>query len=101
MDKAIQSIKYRIRDSLKIRKKLIRIFAAMNLQPLYYKLISNAFSAEQKRILVGINQYHKDADVAFLLRRNTHRIEKGLIMKPRRNIFGEKLTQKVILRFFV
>ena len=99
MDKAIQYIKYRIRDSLNIRKKLIRVFAAMNLQPLYYKLISNAFSAEQKRILNGINQYHKDTDVAFLLRRNTHRLEKGLIMRPRRIIFGEKYILETVCAY--
>lgn len=59
---------------------------------IYYGLISPALSREQRAVLSGILSYHASERSLganrFLLRRNTHRVEKGLMMRPRRSIFG-------------
>jgi nitroreductase len=61
---------------------------------LYYILLSRAFAREQQAVLYGRYKYHEnanhqeDADEFSLLRRNTHRLEKGLLMQPRRDVFA-------------
>lgn len=58
-----------------------------------YYAIGDAFSNEHNAVLKGRLAYHishKDiGDSCALLRRNTHRLEKGLIMRPRRSVFAE------------
>lgn len=59
---------------------------------IYYALVSSAFRREHQAVLAGRVAYHDEhksgASAAYLLRRNVHRIEKGLIMRPRRGIFA-------------
>ena len=59
---------------------------------LYYCCFSNAFGREQLAFLSGQAAYHNELIAApngvALLRRNVHRIEKGLLMRPRRKIFA-------------
>lgn len=58
---------------------------------IYYATLSRAFRREQRAVIVGMLQYlkHKSAEsLRFLLRRNIHRIEKGLLMRPRRDLFA-------------
>ncbi len=59
---------------------------------LYYLVFSNRFKREQHAVLKGKVQHLKESRENnasfFTLIRNTHRIEKGLLMKPRRPIFG-------------
>lgn len=63
------------------------------LSSLYYIMFSRAFRREQKAVLAGILNYYrslfrKGNGNLFLLRRNIHRLEKGLSATPRRDIFA-------------
>ena len=58
----------------------------------YYALISSAFRRETYGVIYGKLKYYENLNSSlgssYLLRRNIHRLEKGLIMKPRRDIFA-------------
>lgn len=58
----------------------------------YFFCFEDTFSRENKAVLTGRNKYYQSINGFFssspLLRRNIHRIEKGLIMEPRRPIFA-------------
>jgi nitroreductase len=59
----------------------------------YYSLLSGKFQREERAVLSGLAKYHaelkeNDANV-FLMRRNVHRLEKGLLMQPRRPVFAK------------
>lgn len=60
---------------------------------LYYSLFNSAFIREHRAVLAGRQAYAQALGAAsessVLLRRNIHRLEKGLIMRPRRAIFAE------------
>lgn len=59
---------------------------------LYYVLFNSEFGREQQATLNGKLQYQKSlkrkVKSSALLRRNTHRLEKGIIMRPRRDVFA-------------
>lgn len=59
---------------------------------LYYVLFSSSFRRENQYVLKGKLEYIRALNQAegnsFLLRRNIHRLEKGLLMKPRRPVFA-------------
>jgi nitroreductase len=59
---------------------------------LYYGALSGAFRREHQAVLAGRVRYYQeeqsDLSSVYLLRRNIHRIEKGLIMRPRRSVFA-------------
>lgn len=59
---------------------------------LFYLFCSRSFTREQHAVLVGRLRYNTDAtapgETSALLRRNIHRLEKGLAMFPRREVFG-------------
>jgi nitroreductase len=63
------------------------------LASLYYTFLNRKFSREHKAVLSGRVAYHQKlkhiGQSAILLRRNVHRLEKGLIMEPRRDTFAE------------
>lgn len=69
---------------------------ASQIKPLasaYYALLSSKFQREERAVLLGRAKYHEelqenDANI-FLMRRNVHRLEKGLLMKPRRPVFAK------------
>lgn len=67
---------------------------------LYYSFMSKAFWREQYGVIYGKLKYYENLKVGkdsnFLLRRNIHRLEKGLIMKPRRNIFAITYIEETI-----
>ena len=60
---------------------------------LYYSLFNSSFIREQAAVLAGRRAYVKSlankTESSVLLRRNIHRLEKGLIMRPRRAAFAE------------
>ncbi|MCC5933562.1 MAG: nitroreductase family protein [Candidatus Cyclonatronum sp.] len=62
------------------------------LADLYYFLFSSDFSREHQKVLKGkymhLQALKEKKPNAFHLRRQVHRIEKGLIMKNRRNVFA-------------
>lgn len=59
----------------------------------YYVLFSRQFDREHQAVLAGKVSYQKSlkdiGKTSTLLRRNIHRLEKGLIMQPRRDVFAE------------
>jgi nitroreductase len=72
------------------------------LSSVYYLLFSGEFRREHHAVLNGRLAYHQgqrfgNVDTSnVLLRRNTHRLEKGLIMKPRRPLFAENYIQETV-----
>lgn len=60
---------------------------------LYYALFSREFRRENRAVLLGRLEYWRSqgrmGESSFLLRRNVHRLEKGLIARPRRAVFGQ------------
>lgn len=59
---------------------------------LYYFVFSNSFGREHQAVLKGRLKYFRENRIQknayYLLRRNIHRVEKGLIMKNRRPLFA-------------
>ena len=58
---------------------------------LYYAFISPVFRREQQAVTAGLALLHSPSDQnsnRTVLRRNIHRLEKGLLMRPRRNSFA-------------
>lgn len=66
----------------------------------YYALISEAMDREHHGVIYGKLQYQKSLTVVkepqYLLRRNIHRLEKGLIMRPRRDIFALDYLEETV-----
>lgn len=58
----------------------------------YFFCFERTFSRENRAVLVGRSKYYESTNGFFssspLLRRNIHRIEKGLIMEPRKPVFA-------------
>ena len=72
---------------------LWRFVVIRNFQVSYiYSLFNRAFWREQQAVLSGKCLYKREitnlGNNCSLLRRNTHRLEKGLLMRPRRRIFA-------------
>lgn len=65
-----------------------------------YYLLSGEFSREQRAVLAGQRMFQQIADApaqsCSLLRRNTHRLEKGLLMRPRRAVFALDYIQETV-----
>jgi hypothetical protein len=63
------------------------------LASVYYAFFNTRFYREHKAVLCGrfeyLNSLHDVGMSSALLRRNTHRLEKGLVMRPRRPVFAE------------
>jgi nitroreductase len=59
----------------------------------YYCFFSSKFRREHRAVLLGRINYNRslrdNGETSALLRRNIHRLEKGLIMRPRRKVFAE------------
>lgn len=70
---------------------------------IYYLLFSSSFRREQQAVLNGKIAYHKSLanprDSSYLLRRNLHRLEKGLIMEPRREVFAARYIGETVAAF--
>jgi nitroreductase len=67
---------------------------------LYYFLFSSAFRREQYGVLFGRLKYHEESlskqNTQYLLRRNIHGLEKGILMRPRREIFGLDYIEETV-----
>lgn len=77
-----------------IHIKVIKVFSLAGITAsLYYFLFSRKFDREHVSVLRGKLAYHSAqsyfANSSAKLRRNIHRLEKGLIMRPRRPVFAE------------
>jgi nitroreductase len=73
------------------------------LSSVYYLLFSGEFRREHHAVLNGRVAYYKNlkliAHSSVLLRRNTHRLEKGLIMQPRRDIFAKDYILETVKNY--
>ena len=74
------------------RPLLLAVSWSKFLCSVYYTFCSGSFRREHQGVVRGRLQYMKDAKdplaTQYLLRRNTHRLEKGLLMRPRRDVFA-------------
>lgn len=65
-----------------------------------YYLLSGNFSREQRALLAGRRMFQQIADApahsCSMLRRNTHRLEKGLLMRPRRSVFALDYIEETV-----
>jgi len=86
---------------LKQQQAIIKYMPANRLMAsFYYFLFSSAFGREHLSVIAGKKRHIKQQGVTnnsnAVLRRNTHRLEKGLIMRPRRAIFAESYIAETI-----
>lgn len=70
----------------------------------YYLVFSSEFNRECHTVLKGKVKYHKthrrfDTSSSALLRRNIHRLEKGLIMRPRRDVFAGNYIEDTVVAY--
>ena len=84
-----------LRHFLTLKFKSKRILASI-----YYTFFSRNFGREQKAVLAGKLAYEQSlkeiGETSVLLRRNIHKLEKGLIMQPRRDVFGEGVIGETV-----
>ena len=75
------------------------------LADLYYFLFSSDFSREHQKVMNGKYQHlqalKKGKPNAFHLRREVHRLEKGLVMRNRREVFGLSDIKGVIKNYHI
>ncbi len=68
----------------------------------YYLLFSSQFRREHYSVLQGRIAYQrglsKQLKSSALIRRNIHRLEKGLIMQPRKNVFAEDYIIETVVQ---
>ena len=65
----------------------------------YYALFSRAYIREQRAVVAGLIRHFGDLQnesSLFLLRRNVHRIEKGLVMPRRRPVFAKEYIGETV-----
>lgn len=79
------------------------VYKSRFLSYLYYLLFNNAFAREHQATLAGrvkhIRETEKTKANYFLLVRNTHRIEKGLLMRPRKDVFAKNYIGETVDSF--
>ncbi len=101
----IEKLKQFYRDFKKFKENIdsaiVSGFARSSwLSSAYYMLFSSAFRREQHSVLYGKSKYNETLksveNSSYLLRRNIHRLEKGLIMKPRRNLFALDYIEETV-----
>ena len=75
------------------------------LSSFYYFFVSGKFRREHHAVLSGRAQHIKEIKQEkahfYTLVRNTHRIEKGLLMKPRRDVFALDFIGETVSHFLV
>ena len=81
------------RLTCQIQRPLLQLVAKSEfLCSVYYALCSGSFRREHRAVVCGRLKYMKQArdpsGHQYLLRRNIHLLEKGLLMRPRRGVFA-------------
>src|SRR5690606_16499923 len=84
-----------------IKLALVRLFSVNGfLASCYYTFFSHQFYREHRAVLQGQLTYQRqlkqNVQSSWLLRRNIHRLEKGLIMQPRNEIFAEAYISETV-----
>jgi len=91
----VRSVKERLwRLRARFYRRSARFFGSgERLSSLYYAIINSAFGREHAGVLSGQASYHARVKAigasSWVLRRNVHRLEKGIIMRPRREVFAK------------
>lgn len=85
----------------RIHVKVIKIFSLSGItSSFYYFLFSRKFDREHVSVLRGKLAHHfaqsSSTTSSAKLRRNIHRLEKGLIMRPRRPVFAEEYIGETV-----
>ena len=85
-------------------KSLIKLFSKSGfLASFYFTFISKKFYREHISVLQGRIKYWDNLKLpqssSVLLRRNIHRLEKGLIMQPRRDVFALDYIEETVLNY--
>jgi nitroreductase len=66
----------------------------------HYLFLSRQFRREHRSVLAGRLAYERDLSAPLrsspLLRRNVHRLEKGLVMQPRQAAFAEEYIEETV-----
>lgn len=92
----------------KLKKRILEklpsiCYKSRLLTSVYYFLFDRSFLRELQAVLAGKVKHVKEAKELkanyFLLVRNTHRIEKGLLMRPRKTVFGKDYLGETIDSF--
>jgi nitroreductase len=101
-------LKDTIRAALDRLDRLLVPIAASNslLASLYYLACSRQFRREHRAVLAGRQAYARQIGGAAgparsspLLRRNVHRLEKGLVMQPRQPVFAEDYIGETVTEY--
>src|SRR5215217_8914390 len=73
------------------------------LSSLYFLFFDDSFHREHQHVLTGKVKHLRDSKQLksnyFLLVRNTHRLEKGLLMRPKRAVYGRDYIEETIDSF--
>lgn len=85
----------------KVDFRLVTLLSSTKfLSGLYYCFFSRKFGREHQSVLKGRLAYYQSLKesnaTSAMLRRNVHRLEKGLIMRPRREVFGEEYVLETV-----
>lgn len=82
------------------KKVVIRVISfSWIFSSIYYALFSRTYVREQRAVVAGLIRHFDDLknnSSFFLLRRNIHRIEKGLVMPQRRPIFAKEYIGETV-----
>jgi nitroreductase len=66
----------------------------------HYLFLSRQFRREHRAVLAGRRAYERGLDAPLrsspLLRRNVHRLEKGIVMQPRQDVFAEDYIEETV-----
>ena len=90
----------RVRNIFKNNIKILYLIFSKNmiLINLYY-FFNQSYIAQKKKNLIGKYKFIKQRGGLSKLRRNIHRIEKGMIIKNRKKIFADKYIKETIILF--
>ena len=95
-------LKRLVRRLLERIDRLLLPLAAVSRWPasLYYALLNPRFGREHRAVLAGRLAYERGlgapGDSSPLLRRNVHRLEKGLVMRPRQPVFAVDYIEETV-----
>lgn len=84
-----------------VNRGFLEVFGSSRFLTHFFYFVSFiTFNREQSAVLRGRRNYyrnkHRDRATHVELRRNVHRIEKGLIMRPRRDVFARDYVTETI-----
>lgn len=102
--KAVRIITRRIpRVKLSFSIKVVEVFSRTKFLSSVYYIFNPEFRRETHSVMKGklehLKSFQAETSNYYLLRRNIHRLEKGLLMSPRRDIFGTSFILETVKCF--